>query len=152
MDEVWMGFSVTSDVIIVGLHFHDDIIEVVEDVTWKLQRGDRTDAYRVMYERILNYLREKGIQHVVIKGSVAGIHGAALSHLYAAELRGVVMAAAAQASSDVRVMSKSTISRSFGTRKVDEYVADNRFWDSTLETQVRKGSRETALVILAARK
>lgn len=152
MDEVWVGFSVSSDVIIVGLRVHDDKFEVVDDQTVGLQKGDRSDAYRVMYGRILNYLREKSIKHVVIKGSVVGAHRTALSHLLAAELRGVVTAAAAQSGAGVRVISKASISKNFGARKADEYVADDSFWDVTLDAQVRKGSRETALLILAARK
>ncbi len=152
MDEKWVGFSVTSNIVIVGLHFRDDVIEVLDDDTWSLQRGDKPDAYRVVYERVLNYLRERDLQNIAIKGSIASTHSGALTHLYAAELRGVVMAAAAQVATDVRVITKSTISKSFGNRKTDEYVADDSFWRETLETQVRKGSRETALAILAARK
>ncbi len=152
MDEIWVGFSVASEVVVVGLNFHDDTVEVVEDVTWTLQQGDRADAYRVMHDRIHNYLTEREIKHVAIKGSVVPSHATTLAHLHAAELRGVVTVAAAHSDADIKVITKASISRSFGKRKVDEYVADDNFWNEALATQVKKGSRETALVILAARK
>jgi hypothetical protein len=63
----------------------------------------------------------------------------------------VVIAAAASASS-VSQLKKGVVSRSYGERKVDEYVADDSFWDEhTTGGKLRKGSREVTMLLIAAR-
>ena len=37
-------------------------IELQADHTWSLQKGDREDAYHVLYQQVANYLREHGIE------------------------------------------------------------------------------------------
>ncbi len=48
---------------------------------------------------------------------------------------------------------KAHISKTFGDRKVDEYLKDDDFWSKQISSgQLRIGSREAAMVLLAARK
>jgi hypothetical protein len=70
--------------------------------------------------------------------------------LEAAELRGVIMGALANATA-VQCLLKAHISKHFGERKVDQYLKDKEFWASETKGQLRAGSREAALLILAAR-
>jgi len=151
--EKWVGITVTGEGLnLVSLEFREgELPSVLEDLTWNLQTGDRPASYNVMYERILNYLRENCVKSVVIKESAVS-QNTRLSHLLSAELRGVVMAAASAASSDVKTIKKSLISRTFGQRKADEYVSDDVFWNSSLKGSLRKGSRETALVVIATKR
>ena len=74
-----------------------------------------------------------------------------LAHLESAELRGVVIAAA-RSICPVRSVTKATISRRFGERSVDEYVADDEFWSENVQgVHLRAGSREAALLLIADR-
>ena len=68
-----------------------------------------------------------------------------------AEVRGVIIAAAASVC-EVKVLSKSLISRTYGERKVDEYLEDDAFWrEQTQGGTLRKMSREAAMLVIAAR-
>ena len=68
-----------------------------------------------------------------------------------AEVRGVIIAAAASVC-DVKAISKAVISRTYGERKVDEYVQDDDFWGKqTQGGKLRKTSREVAMLVIAAR-
>ena len=50
-------------------------------------------------------------------------------------------------------VTKANISKTFGQRKADEYIKDDKFWSNEVSGQkLRSGSREAALVLLAARK
>lgn len=122
---------------------------VVLDHTIPLQTGDRAVAYAAMHARVQNLLREKAVAFVAVKGSAVSQGGTKKGHLEACELRGVVCAAAA-AQSKVVTLTKSSLSRNFGTRKADEYVKDDAYWADALDGAVRKGSREAALFVLAA--
>ncbi len=79
-------------------------------------------------------------------------HGSAkLGLLTGAEVRGVVMAAVG-ALCPATELSKAVISKTYGDRKVDEYCADDAFWaDKTTGGQLRKLSRETTMLLVAAR-
>ncbi|WP_119069782.1 hypothetical protein [Aggregatilinea lenta] len=155
MSETWIGITVSgSDITLVNLQFgNNDECVLNDDLTWSLQKGERAAAYAVMYSTVLNYLKENSIDKVVIKKSALSREGINQSHLDAAELRGVVMAAAAKSSCETRVISKAHASRTFGKRNTDEYVKDEIFWtDKSLVPKLRKGSREAAFLIFAARK
>jgi hypothetical protein len=61
------------------------------------------------------------------------------------------MAASASVAS-VRAIPKGLISRTYGDRKVDEYLEDDAFWAKmTTGGSLRKNSREAAMVVIAAR-
>ena len=62
------------------------------------------------------------------------------------------MIAAAASVCPVRTIVKATISRTFGTRNVDEYVKDDEFWNENVQgVKLRGGSREAALILIADR-
>lgn len=126
-------------------------ITILADHSWKLQMGDRAKAYAVAHQQVSDYIREHGIERTVVKASAVSLGGTKKPHLEACELRGVVLSAAAQAS-EVIGLAKNAISRNFGSRKVDEYIKDDEFWTGEVVGPLRVGSREAAMVILAARK
>lgn len=156
MSERIAGIVVSSTgLIIVCLDFGDNSVAVAEDVTWNLPIDTPLpEAYRTIYERVLHYIRELRVDQIVIKGTTTNSQGMKIANLKAAELRGVVIAAAAQPGKPIVVTTKASVSRTFGTRKVDAYLADDDFWAQNLSPikSLRKASREAALIVLATRK
>lgn len=155
MTERWVGFVIVGDVVtVVDVEVPDEAdapVTVIADDTWKLQKGDRAEAYNVMFKRCVNYLKENQIVRVIVKASAVTMGATKLGHLTSAELRGVIIAASASVAS-VRAISKAVISRTYGNRKMDEYLQDDTFW-STMTTggSLRKNSREAAMVVIASR-
>ena len=131
---------------------HSSPIVIVSDDTWRVQSGDRAAAYTVLHQQCADYVRENGIDIVIVKASaVSGQGPAKLGSLLSAEVRGVVIAAAASHCC-VKALSKAHISRTYGARKVDEYIGDDIFWENhTAGGALRKLSREAAILIIAAR-
>lgn len=129
----------------------DDPISVEFDETWSLQSGAREPALHVLHQRCASFLKEKQIKAVVLKASAVSRAPASLALLRSAELRGVIIAAAAS-QAQVKSLAKGVMSRNYGNRKVDEYLDDESFWQEKTEgALLRKGSREAALLILASR-
>lgn len=129
----------------------DSPITILSDANWKLHQGDRGEALAVLHQRCADYLHENKIDHVVVKASALPTGSAKLALLASAEVRGVVIAAAASASK-VTILPKSLISRTYGDRKVDEYLKDDEFWDEHTEGgKLRKTSREAGMLIIAMR-
>lgn len=128
-----------------------DPISIEYDQTWKLQSGAREPALHMLYQRCASFLQEKQVASVVLKASAPPRSAATLSLLHSAEVRGVVIAAAASVT-EVRSLAKGVISRTYGDRKVDEYLKDDSFWISKISgASLRTGSREAAMLIIAAR-
>jgi hypothetical protein len=128
-------------------------ITVVSDFTWKLQKGERGPALAVVHQLCADYLVENKIERVVVKASAVASRSATLALLESAEVRGVVIAAAASVVSDVKALSKAVVSRTYGDRKVDDYLQDDTFWgEQTDGKALRKTSREAAMIIIAARR
>jgi hypothetical protein len=126
-------------------------IEIKADETWTLQKGDTSSAYAVMHQRCADYLRENRVDLAVVKASAAGAQGGGLALLKSAELRGAIIAAAASAC-DVKQLAKAAVSKTYGDRKVDEYLADDAFWNAhTKGGNLRRMSREAAMYVIAAR-
>ncbi len=150
--ERWLGIVVSSDKITMldADVPKDGPLIIQADGGWRLQRGDRPSAYRVMHQNVADYTREHRITRVIVKSSAVSLGGTSKAHLEAAELRGVVMAAAAEAAKTT-CLAKASISRTFGKRKVDEYLADNDYWEAEVSGKLRVGSREAAMIMLAAR-
>jgi len=147
--------STTKDAVtVVDAEIPDDNgpMVIISDDSWKVQKGNRAAAYNVLHQQCGDYMRENGIDAVVVKASaVMGRGSARLGLLTGAEVRGVVMAAASPVC-PVKELSKGVISRTYGDRKVDEYVADDAFWAKhTTGGKLRKLSRETAMLLIAAR-
>lgn len=154
MSERWAGLLISGDIItVVEAEIPDDDdapIEILSDTTWKVQKGDRPQAYEVLYGRCVNFLREGNVERAVIKAS-ATAKGGGLAMLHSAEVRGVIIAAAATAA-DVTIVQKSAVSRSYGDRNVDGYLVDSAFWKAkTSGGNLRKMSREAAMYIIATR-
>lgn len=138
-----------EDVVVVILEVNDgELPVVVRDETWRVQTGDRIDAYRAMHERTISFFRQNPVSRVLVKASALGKTSAKLAHLHSAELRGVVLAAAA-ACGKTKAVQKASLSRTFGKRKVDDYLIDENFWSTSLSGGLRKGSREAAIVALS---
>lgn len=99
MAERWLGLTASKDsVVVVDAEIPDDEDEPIiirSDDTWRVQKGDRAAAYNVLHQQCADYIRENGIDAVVVKASaVAGKGSATLGFLLSAEVRGVVIAAA----------------------------------------------------------
>ncbi len=151
----WVAFVVVGDAVtVVDTEVPDNPDEpltIILDDTWKLQKGDRGSAYAVLHQRCTDYLRESRIDTVVVKASALSQGGTKLGLLSSAEVRGVVIAAASAVCS-VKVITKALISRTYGERKVDEYVQDDDFWQKKLQgAALRKASREAAMLLVATR-
>ncbi len=117
--------------------------------TWKLQSGDEALAYAAMYDRVKDYVKNNAIEYVVIKASAVGQNKPTLAHLKSAELRGVISVASIGGGASTALIQKGTVSRTFGDRKVDEYVKDDSFWDEQGVSDLAKGRREAALLVLS---
>lgn len=129
----------------------DDPINIIGDDTWQLQKGPHPEAYNVIARRCANHLKENKIAQAVVKASeLSG--STKLAHLESAELWGVIIAAAASVT-EVTLIKKSVITKTYGGKKFDEYLKDDAFWDEhTTGCDLRKSSRDAAMVLIAARK
>lgn len=151
----WLGLSASKDAVVMvdaEVPVGDGPIIIESDDTWKLQTGDRAVAYNYLHQQCVDYITENRIEAVIVKASaVAGRGAATLGFLLGAEVRGVIIAAAAS-QCHVNALSKAVISRTYGDRKVDDYVADDAFWTGvTTGRPLRKLSREAAMLLIAAR-
>jgi hypothetical protein len=152
VSERWVGIVVSGDKIVLvdaAVPTKGPLV-LQSDQTLSLQGGNRAKAYHVMSRRVEDYVRDNGVTRVVIKESAVSGPGAGRSHLLAAELRGVVMGAAG-AACKTDCLAKALISRTFGERKVDEYLHDDGFWASNILGKLKIGSREAAMMLVAAR-
>lgn len=157
MAERCVGFVVSGDIVtVVDAKIPDDPsdpVTILADDTWRLQKGNEPAAFNVLHQRCADYIRENGVGRVVIKSSAMPQSGAKLSLLRSAEVRGVVAAAAASACDSVEFVAKGVVSRTYGDRKVDEYLSDDEFWaEQTEGGKLRKTSREAAMLIVATRR
>lgn len=155
MAKRWLGLCASKDAVVavdVEVPNNGGPIVIKSDTTWRVQTGDRANAYNVLHQQCADYIKENRIDAVVVKASaVAGKGSATLGILLGAEVRGVVISAAAS-QCPVKALSKGVISRTYGDRKVDEYVADDAFWaGQTTGGALRKLSREAAMLLIAAR-
>jgi hypothetical protein len=154
MAERWLGIVVSGDkVIFVDAEADGDKPLVLQsDQTWTLQSGNKAEAYSTISQQLANYAHENSIKKVFMKESAVSGGAATMALLQSAELRGAIMAALG-AIVPTESKSKASISKTFGERNVDEYVADNDFWKKeVVGIDLRKGSREAAMILIAARK
>ena len=92
-------------------------ITIQSDATWRLHKGDRGQALAVIHQRCADYLAENPCDVVVLKGSAVTKGPANLALLSSAEVRGAVIAAAASKVEKLEIVSKASISRTYGDRK-----------------------------------
>lgn len=149
----WLGVTVSGDKAVLvdaTVLDDDDRILINADFTVKLQKGQRAEAYSVFSQEIYDYAKEHGIERAAVKGSAVSQQGRpSLAHFEAAELRGVAIGALASVCT-TETITKATISRHYGDRKADEYIADDDFWQEKFGGgALRAGSREAAFCILA---
>jgi ribonuclease BN (tRNA processing enzyme) len=155
MTELQVGIAVEGDTVtVVEAKVPADSakpIVIVSDTTWTLQNGDRAAAYDVLYRRCVNYLRENNIARIFVKASATTRNAASLALLHSAELRGVVVAAAASVA-EVKTLAKNHITKHYGDRTADEYLKDDTFWAAhTTGGKLRKTSRFAAMILIASR-
>ena len=149
-----VGLVITaSDVTVVDTTIPDDQdapLILNRDETWKLAGGDRAKAYETLFHRCTGYIQQNGVDQIVIKASALPQGGGGSGILDGAELRGVIMCAAAS-SCATRILEKSWMSRTY-KRRVDEVVKDDAFWEQQLDgAKLRKGSRDAAMLVVAHR-
>jgi hypothetical protein len=152
MAERWLGVTVSgSEVTAVDLEVPSSGPLVLQaEVPFRLDKNeDRATAYDLIHRRVSQYVRESKIARVVIKKSATTRQAATLALLESAELRGVVAAAAVAGGATVTFAAKAQLSKSFGERKVDEYLKDEKFWSAEITGPLKRGSREAAFVVVA---
>jgi hypothetical protein len=152
MAKRWMGVAVSGSkaVLVTAIEEDGKPLEIVADDTVDLHSGNRAEAYKIMHERVSDRVAHNKIEDVFIKAS-AWTSGMKLAHLEAAELRGVVIAAAGTGAK-VHIVSSAQISKTFGKRKFEDYVKDDSFWPTKISgAKLRSGSRSAALLLIAAR-
>lgn len=126
-------------------------IIILSDSSWTLQQGERGAALSVLHQRCQNFCEQHEVEKVIIKASALPQSGVKLAVLESAEVRGVVIAAVAS-KTKVEILSKAKISRTYGERKVDEYLKDSSFWDEKITgAKLKIASREAAMLIIASR-
>jgi len=150
MSEEFVGIVVSgSKLEAVHLEKEMDTYTLINQFTWNLQTGDAVVAYGSMFERVRDYVKNKQVKNVIIKGSAIGKNRPTLAHLRSAELRGVVCVAALVGGASTTFLQKAMLSRTFGDRKTDEYVKDDSYWKTAVAGDLTKGRREAALLVLS---
>lgn len=156
MTQTWTAFVVSGKTVtVVGADIPDDPddpIVITYDQTWAVQRGNRPAAYAMLHQQCVNHLGGCKVTKVFIKASAASRSGMGMPHLEGAEVRGVVAAAAAAVPSvtAVNMVAQAQISKHYGSRKVEDYVKDNKFWaEKTTGGNLRAGSRVGAMLLIA---
>ena len=152
MVQRWLGMTVSgSSIVLVDAEIPDTgPITIVSDQTIELPSGDRSKAYGTIYQRLVDYATEKGINRAFIKESALSQGAMKKGHLLSAELRGVTMCALASVC-PTKTLTKAKVSKTFGERKTDEYLSDAEFWKSEVTNKLRAGSREAVIYMLASR-
>ena len=150
MTEKIIGVVVAPDEVRVVLLTKDATLGFIldEQTTMNLQHGGRAAAYNEIHGQFSDYVRQHHAKCVCIKGSAVNQKGTGGAHLRAAELRGVIQAAAATTGVEVRIVIKAAVSRK-STRKVDAYLKDDEYWESLGLPKLKKGLREAAFVAIS---
>lgn len=149
MPQILAGIVVSSgEIYLVILEKEGETFQIVSQATLKLQIGERATAYRVIHGQLHDQLEAANVECVCIKSSAVSLGGTKKTHLEAAELRGVALASSASVC-EVRAVSKAVTSRTFGDRKVDQYLKDDAFWIDHGLSDLKKGMREAALTAIS---
>jgi hypothetical protein len=149
MTKTLAGLQVTSEKIdLVVLILSNEQFTLEGQYTLKLQAGDRPPAYGKIYNDVVDLITDKKIDCACVKASATMGSGTSGGLLNGAELRGVAIAACASVC-DVKLVRKGVVSRAYGERKVDQYIADNSFWETRGLASLQKGKREAAFLVIS---
>jgi hypothetical protein len=121
------------------------------ETTFKLQMGDRANAYRVLHDQFVSFVKRHHATQVCLKKSALSLRGMKMVHLEAAELRGVVQCAAIVGGAEIRLFNRASASRASGKaggRDVNAYLKDDTHWDSLGLSELSKGRREAAFAVV----
>ena len=123
---------------------------VLSDERWDIDRKGGPKARADLYQKCLDYLSKYDVSEVVVKATSSGPTKSGALQLETAEFRGIIIAAAATVC-NVSLLRKSSVSVTYGDRKVDEYVKDNDFWATITQggVDLDKFGREAAMFMLA---
>ncbi|GAB5546950.1 MAG: hypothetical protein SangKO_067100 [Sandaracinaceae bacterium] len=149
---IWVGVvASTNAVVVVQMEggAGDQPSQILADDTVKVERGNRPKALRTLHQRLVDLGKNIAPYRVVVKASAMPPSGGGKALLSAAEVRGVVQAALAE-SAPVEAVARNIASRRFGERDFSSYIDDDEFWAENTRGKLRKGSREAALLVLAA--
>jgi hypothetical protein len=153
MSSLWCGVIVSgSDVTCLAATYTGEEITTHSDTSFTLASGSRPEAYATMFHRMASFLKEAKVTKVVVKGSAA-MRGATIKHLESAELRGVIIAAAAEARARVFVQNPAGFSKmKIGGTLIKDLKTDDSYWNRCGASDIKKIlSREAALLILIQR-
>jgi hypothetical protein len=125
----------------------DPIFVLVHQRELGLAAGPRPQAYHDFSAQFSAVLDSQKIERFYFNASVVP-PSTKLTHLEAAELRGVVQSTAIT-HSEVVPVTNANISRNFGKRKSAEYLKDDAYWAKTVQGTLPKGYRPAALTAIA---
>lgn len=123
--------------------------ELIFREEWKLDVGDRPKSLVTLRKRLLERLREewkpdavciKPLEPMALKS------GAQFSWFHTAEIRGVAAEAAASVCDATEFRYASTVSKTIGARKKQDYADDTAFWNDTFGTGVPKKYQAAVLI------
>lgn len=126
------------------------LLQVVHEHTWSVDLRNKCASYPAL-KRIFNeYVVQHGIDAIVLKKGHLGSEGRGhASMISAGELRGVIYIACEQC--DIFEINRCVVSRTYGDRKVGEYINDSHFWNERVNgISKSRLHREAAILLLAA--
>ena len=154
MSDKWAGIKVSgTEIICVVLNIDNLQRTVVQDFKIPLLKAPRPVAYNQAHGRIKDFLQQSQIDKVAVVSSAVNPGGISSSHLEAAELRGVVMAAAVQADATVHCVNMTVIKKKkeiLGPLATSEYMNDDDVWATAVSGTLKKGSRDAGIAAIAA--
>jgi hypothetical protein len=136
-----------ADIIIVDAEPNQDKMTLLVSRKLQLQDGNKAKSFRALGDQLANILRESKVVELFIKKSAAGRH-VGLSHLEAAEMRGMVLYLASSIT-QVTAINPTVLSKTFGKRKPKEYLKDDAYWNDRNLAVLEKQYRDPCLLIIA---
>jgi hypothetical protein len=139
----------TTDVIVLNFVPDEEHPQVVEDTTWKLQAGERPEAYNVLYGRVENLLKRFPEAIIGIVASQTTGMTADVGLLNTAEMRGVIAVASYRHSASTFLIDMQAESKKIG-KTTKEWVKDDTYWNDLLIKQITQTRRRAAIAAIHA--